>query len=82
MIVGYTSHCRTTAWNVTGKAGMLLQLYEHLSCVASCETCDCKPCSRADSVFFYEQIDLYTGDMKHHIYCTQISPSSSVVQQC
>lgn len=93
MIVGYTSYCRTTAWNVIGKAGMsrsiflVLQLYEHLSCVASYETCDCKPCCKADivsllSVFFYEQIDLYTGDMKHHIYCTQISPSSSVAWQC
>lgn len=92
MIVGYTSYCTTIAWNVTGKAGMsrsiflVLQFYEHLSCVVSCETCDCKPCCRADtvsllSVFFYEQIDLYTDDMKHHIYCTRISPSSSVAQQ-
>lgn len=92
MTVGYISHCSITAWNFTVKAGMChsiflaLQLHEHLSCVVSYETCDCKPCCRADtvfllSVFFYEQTDLYPGDMKHHIYYTRISVSSSVVQQ-
>lgn len=34
------------------------------------------------SVAFYEQTDLYIGDMKHHIYYTQISVPSSLVLKC